>query len=178
MAKTYAEIRKQIAALEAQAEKQRGAEVAEVVQKIRVAIETYGLTQQDLFEAKAAKGVRRAYKRPTKPKYADDKGNTWVGLGKRPQWIRDALSAGAKLEDFLGGKSGAAPTLPADAPSASGPNGIAARKKKQSGKVTAKKATKAKFSDGAGNSWSGRGPKPKWIKEALAAGKKLEDLAA
>lgn len=31
------------------------------------------------------------------------------------------------------------------------------------------------FSDGV-NTWSGMGPKPKWFKEALAAGKSLEDL--
>ena len=33
------------------------------------------------------------------------------------------------------------------------------------------------YSDGAGNSWSGFGPKPGWLKDALAAGRTLEDLA-
>jgi DNA-binding protein H-NS len=33
----------------------------------------------------------------------------------------------------------------------------------------------AKFSDGT-NTWTGMGPKPKWFKAALAAGKTAEDL--
>jgi DNA-binding protein H-NS len=32
--------------------------------------------------------------------YRDEAGNTWVGRGKRPQWLRDALAGGRKLEDF------------------------------------------------------------------------------
>ena len=34
----------------------------------------------------------------------------------------------------------------------------------------------AKYKDGSGNSWSGRGLKPKWLTAALAAGKKIEDF--
>jgi DNA-binding protein H-NS len=45
--------------------------------------------------------------------------------------------------------------------------------------VKAAKATKpvVRFRDGAGNTWIGRGPRPQWIQDALAAGKKLEDFA-
>lgn len=35
----------------------------------------------------------------------------------------------------------------------------------------------AKFKDDAGNSWSGRGSQPRWLKAAIAAGKKIEDFA-
>lgn len=35
-----------------------------------------------------------------------------------------------------------------------------------------------KFKDDAGNSWSGFGPKPRWLTEALAGGKTLEELKA
>ena len=36
----------------------------------------------------------------------------------------------------------------------------------------------AKYRDAAtGNTWSGRGLQPKWLKEALAAGKKISDFA-
>jgi DNA-binding protein H-NS len=35
-----------------------------------------------------------------------------------------------------------------------------------------------KFKDSAGHTWSGRGPKPGWFKEALAQGKTLDDLKA
>jgi hypothetical protein len=34
-----------------------------------------------------------------------------------------------------------------------------------------------KFCDGAGNTWTGRGRRPKWLIEALAHGKRLEDFA-
>lgn len=35
----------------------------------------------------------------------------------------------------------------------------------------------AKYKDDQGNSWSGRGLKPKWLTAALAVGKKIEDFA-
>lgn len=35
----------------------------------------------------------------------------------------------------------------------------------------------AKYSDGAGNSWSGRGSTPRWLSKAIAAGKRKEDFA-
>ena len=35
----------------------------------------------------------------------------------------------------------------------------------------------AKFSDGAGNSWSGRGSTPRWLVEAIASGRKKEDFS-
>ncbi|MBA3772719.1 MAG: H-NS histone family protein [Ramlibacter sp.] len=34
-----------------------------------------------------------------------------------------------------------------------------------------------KFSDAAGNVWSGRGPRPRWLKDALKKGAKLEQFA-
>jgi DNA-binding protein H-NS len=35
-----------------------------------------------------------------------------------------------------------------------------------------------KYKDDAGNSWSGFGPKPRWLTEAVAGGKTLEELKA
>lgn len=37
-------------------------------------------------------------------------------------------------------------------------------------------ASTAKYADGNGNVWTGRGPRPGWFKEALAAGKTPEQL--
>jgi len=34
-----------------------------------------------------------------------------------------------------------------------------------------------KFADGKGNVWGGRGPRPAWLREALAAGRQLEDFS-
>lgn len=40
-----------------------------------------------------------------------------------------------------------------------------------------RKPVAAKYKDDQGNSWSGRGLKPKWLAMALASGKKLEEFA-
>ncbi|MDE2398009.1 MAG: histone, partial [Burkholderiales bacterium] len=48
-------------------------------------------------------------------KYSDGKGGTYGGRGPHPKWLRNALAAGAKLEDFLAGavKSPSAAAVPA-----------------------------------------------------------------
>jgi DNA-binding protein H-NS len=51
-------------------------------------------------------------------------------------------------------------------------------KKRANGAASAKPIGTAKYRDDAGNAWSGRGPKPKWFKAALAAGKTPDDLRA
>ncbi len=42
---------------------------------------------------------------------------------------------------------------------------------------TERKAVAAKYKDGQGNQWTGRGLKPRWLTAALSAGRKLEDFA-
>jgi DNA-binding protein H-NS len=49
------------------------------------------------------------------------------------------------------------------------------RKKTTGGDGTRKAAVK--YRDAAGNTWSGRGLQPRWLKEALAGGKSLQDFA-
>lgn len=121
MARTLSEIQAEINRLKKEADKIRSAEIKEVVGRIRKAIAHYGLTAQELFgkasagTGTAAKGTgkrrgtaaRQAKagaaakaKGPAVVRYRDDSGRTWVGRGKRPQWLRDALAAGKKLEDF------------------------------------------------------------------------------
>ena len=43
-------------------------------------------------------------------------------------------------------------------------------------KAAAKKGGVAKYTDGAGRTWSGVGKRPNWFKDAIAAGKQAEDL--
>lgn len=40
-----------------------------------------------------------------------------------------------------------------------------------------KAARSAAYADGNGNVWSGRGPRPRWLKEAIAGGSTLESFA-
>ncbi len=112
MTKTYAQLVKQIESLTAEAEKARKKEVDGVISRIREAITAYGLTAEDLgFKARGKPGPKPG-KAPKKrgrkagaktaavAKYRNENGETWVGRGKRPAWLRDALAAGKKLEDF------------------------------------------------------------------------------
>jgi DNA-binding protein H-NS len=116
MKKTYAQLAKQIEQLQQEAEKLRRQEMGEVIGRIREAVVHYGLTAEDLGLApKAARGARatatpaaKARRKSTKAKTAagravkfrDEAGRTWGGIGKRPQWLRDALAAGKTLQDF------------------------------------------------------------------------------
>jgi len=34
------------------------------------------------------------------PKYRDDTGNSWTGIGPQPRWLKDAVAGGKRLEDF------------------------------------------------------------------------------
>ncbi|HNT40052.1 MAG TPA: H-NS histone family protein [Rubrivivax sp.] len=102
---TYERLQRQIAALQAQAEKLRRREVDEVIGRIREAIAFYGITAADLGLAGAEASPPGRRGRPAKAgkplvRYRDENGNTWAGRGKRPQWLRDALEAGRTLDEF------------------------------------------------------------------------------
>lgn len=171
MAQTYTQIQRQIEALQKQADKLKQNEVAGVVERIQEAIAHYGLTAEQLFgasklgarkamslSAKAAGKSSRA-KGASSTAYADGTGNVWGGRGPRPRWLREALAAGKTLEEFATASAstkGAAP---------------AAKKK-----IGTKRKAKQAYKDQAGNTWSGFGPKPRWLREALEAGSTLEEF--
>lgn len=107
-------INAQIAALQAQADALRKKEVSGVVAKIKDAIAHYGLTIADLGlgkpvnkPAKVPKTAKKIRKGPAlgksgrAPKYQDDQGHTWGGMGKRPDWFKAALASGKSAEDLL-----------------------------------------------------------------------------
>jgi DNA-binding protein H-NS len=159
MTQTYKQIQKQIETLQRQAEKLRTQESDGVIARIKVAIAHYGLTAEQLGFGATANGVKAKEKAgkaaPTRSaKYSDGQGNSWSGMGKRPYWLRDALAAGRTLEEFATG---------------------AASSKSKDTKRNASKKRKSKvvYRDQAGHTWSGMGPRPRWLKEALDAGKTL-----
>ncbi|OYV00633.1 MAG: histone family protein nucleoid-structuring protein H-NS [Burkholderiales bacterium PBB5] len=91
-----AAIEKQIA--DAQRE-ERGAAIA----KIKALMAEFGLTAADIT-AKAtsvkAPGTGKSTGKVA-PKYRNGAtGETWTGRGLQPKWLKAALGAGAKLEDF------------------------------------------------------------------------------
>ena len=73
----------------------------DAIAKVRALMEEYGLTPADL-------NLREATRKPAKSKggkvpvkYGDAAtGNTWSGRGLQPKWLKSALAAGRKLEDF------------------------------------------------------------------------------
>jgi len=168
MAKSYSQVLKEIEVLKSQAAEMRQKEVGGVIARMKEAIAFYNLKPGDLFGGgakAAAKGSRPASE--AAPRYRDSAGNVWGGRGPRPQWLRNALDAGKQLSDFdTAGKAGS-----------SVGNGVVAPKRK---KAAAKKKLGGtiRYRDDAGNTWTGFGPKPRWYKEALAAGKSPEQLAA
>ncbi|MGK6310493.1 H-NS family nucleoid-associated regulatory protein [Variovorax sp. DT-64] len=162
MTQSYEQIQKQIEALQRQAEKLRAREIDEVIARIKVAIKHYGLSAAQLGFGAAADGVKRKAKKAASvraAKYSDGQGNTWSGMGKRPGWLRNALEAGRTLEEFA---------TQTPSPEMGGGKRKAAKKRK----------AKTAYKDDAGHTWSGMGPKPRWLKEALDAGKTLEEMAA
>ena len=110
MTKTYTQLMKQIDALSRDAERLKKNEVKDVVTRIKEAIDTYGLTAADLELSGAKRGPKPGFNRPSGKKavkaakavvrFRDEDGNTWVGRGPRPQWLRDALAGGKSVEDF------------------------------------------------------------------------------
>jgi DNA-binding protein H-NS len=105
---TLEQINQQIAKLREQAAKIAGAEKAEVIGKMKVAIDHYAITAADLglsasgnAKARKANGKAKAKaKVPGRAKYKDDAGHTWAGVGRRPAWFVQAL-AGGKTEADL-----------------------------------------------------------------------------
>lgn len=113
MARSYADVMKQIESLSQEAERLKRKEVEGVISRIKEAIAAYGLTAGDLGlnqaagqqrrRAPASKGKPKASKARvnTVARFRDEAGNTWVGRGPRPHWLREALASGKRLEDFV-----------------------------------------------------------------------------
>lgn len=152
MAKSLAKLNEQIAKLQ----KEVDAIQSTVIARIKREIAQHGLTAEHLFSspestfignghkaaAANAKGSSAKKAGAAKPaKYADDQGNSWHGIGKRPQWIHAALNAGHALENFLVSQVKAAAKQPTAAvtPAPKTARKTADRKKA----APAKKATKA-----------------------------------
>ena len=168
MTKTYAQLNKEIAALQAEAEKLYAIELKGVVNKVNELIAKHSLSPSDLrfpgISVGGSKPQAGAKSVTSTAKYSDGKGNTWGGRGPRPAWLRNAITAGRSLESFQSTAAGAFRSpQPASAKPAS------------TGKAIGKRP--AKFKDAHGNSWSGRGSRPRWLQAALKKqGTKIEDF--
>ncbi|APW39546.1 hypothetical protein RD110_21940 [Rhodoferax koreense] len=121
MAKTLAAIQEQIRKLQEQADALKRKEAVGVIERIKAAIDAYGLTKEDLFgaappakkrgpkpknaldaavTAKAERKKAASVKKPPSPAKFTDGTNFWTGHGKRPQWFKDAVESGKTTEDL------------------------------------------------------------------------------
>ena len=131
-----AALKKQIAALEAQAERIAKEEMSSAVAKVKEIMAEFNLTIEHLTQTGV--GKRTAKKTKAKvasvAKYADPKtGKTWSGVGRAPGWI-----AGAKSRDtFLVGRSATSETTTEARPAV---KKAPARAAKKASKPAAKKA--------------------------------------
>ena len=89
--------------------------------------------------------------------------------------IREAIEAYGFTADELG--FGAAGAKSSSSSSSSSPAAAPRTVARKSNGTSSKAKPAVRFRDEAGNTWIGRGPRPAWFKEALAAGKKASDFA-
>ena len=139
------ELKKQIAELEAQAERIAKEETSSAIAKVKGIMAEFNLTIEHLTQTVAGKRAAtktkaKARKTASAAKYADPKtGKTWTGVGRAPGWI-----AGAKSRDvFLVGKSpAAAPSeqAPSTAKKTTAKTAKAVKVAKEAAKPEAKKA--------------------------------------
>lgn len=101
-----AALEKQAAALSEQIETARRKEHAAAVAQIRALMAEHGVTLAELGSkaatrpvAKPAKGSTAGRKVAAKYRNAAT-GDSWSGRGLQPNWLKAALAAGRKLDDF------------------------------------------------------------------------------
>lgn len=105
--KQAADLRAQAAALEAQAEQERQAVRATVVNQVKAMIAEHGISGVELGMkgGRAVKNGKTGRSHPSAGKkvaikFQDSNGNKWTGRGVQPRWLTAALAAGAKLDSF------------------------------------------------------------------------------
>ncbi|MDL5032286.1 H-NS histone family protein [Pelomonas sp. APW6] len=98
MASSLKELLAQRAALDQQIAETKDKERSEAIAKVRSLMADYGLTAADLG-SRPAKPAKPASK--VAAKYRNQAtGESWSGRGLQPKWLKAAIAAGAKLEDF------------------------------------------------------------------------------
>lgn len=190
MAQTYLQIQQQIAALQRESEIMRLAEVRIAIDKARAIISRFALTAEQLGLSasdsavpapahpapvkKAAAKKTSAKKTSAKKVSAKQKATLVLAApvaapvtAKKAPATKKAMKPVVK-KAAASAKKTATPAAPAEAPLKPAP---AANK-------TGPKYTSAiRYRDGDDNSWSGFGPKPKWLVAGIAAGRTLESFA-
>jgi DNA-binding protein H-NS len=97
---TLKELLAQKESLERQIEQTKKQERSEAIAKVRELMSEYGLSLADLSgKASAKAAAKKGAKVAAKYRNAAT-GDSWSGRGLKPNWLKAALAAGRKLEDF------------------------------------------------------------------------------
>ena len=174
-----AALKKQIAALEAQAERIAKAEMSSAIAKIKDIMSEFDLTIEHLSQAAAGKRSAKKTKAKTASvaKYVDPKtGKTWSGFGRAPGWI-----AGAKNRDaFLAGRDAPADSAakaPAGAKKVAAKAAKAVKDAKRGVAPAAKKTVAAGKKTAAGKKVSAKKSAPKKVASKRAAAAPVDPTA-
>lgn len=95
---TLKDLLAQRAALDEEISQTKDRERAEAIAKVKSLMSEYGLTVADL-SMRVAKSAKPASKVAVKYRNKAT-GETWSGRGLQPKWLKAAIAAGAKLEEF------------------------------------------------------------------------------
>lgn len=99
---TYLELKAQAEKLMAQAEEARKKEIAEVVADIKKKMAEYEITAFDLGLSLGSRKVAKKVEPSAASvvRYRNNNGDTWSGMGRQPNWIKEAIADGKNKEDF------------------------------------------------------------------------------
>ncbi len=103
---TLQELIAQKEALEREIELTQKQDRSEALNKIRTLMSQYGLSMADLSGKSSGRGAARDASAngggsKVAAKYRNTAtGDTWSGRGLQPKWLRAALAAGKKIEEF------------------------------------------------------------------------------
>lgn len=173
MPKSLAQIESQIAKLQKEAQALKARDVAAAVAKVKALIAEHQLTADDIGLGKAsAQAATRAPKAPKAPKAARPAA---AGKTRRTRKGRAVAKADAATKTTKPAKAAKAAKAVKAAKVVN--KRSAAGKRTQAAKGTLTTGV-IKYRDDAGNAWTGRGKRPQWYLNALAAGKTPEQLLA
>lgn len=89
------------AALEKEIETTRKQEKSEAISKVKALMSEYGLAISDLAAKGTPKSAGTGKGGKVAVKYRNTAtGDTWSGRGLQPKWLKAALAAGRKIEEF------------------------------------------------------------------------------
>ena len=91
----------QRAELERQIDEKGRQERSDAISKVRALMADHGLSASDLAGGRGAAKTATSKGSKVAAKYRNtDTGETWSGRGLQPKWLKSAIAAGKKIEDF------------------------------------------------------------------------------